>query len=1194
MPIFDYVSNKDRFIGTGVPVPLPLEKYYNPQSYAGSILYGEDGAFYYSNGGELWVPLLEVPIDRPAAKGPLTAVQQTQLRLTSFRSGPSFNLTHESTRFEVSRTADFGVGDIIFSRTINVEDVEDPTMYQITLDDGLSFGQEFFWRGVYIAQGFESEASTPFLQTYPLRAQDPTAVTLSNTTTDLLQLSAFETAFPDRFAFLHLQYQIFSNDGGVPGDTALHDNTIPDQTGDIDISSLGGFFDGDLYHWRARYYVQDTLLDQFFYTSWTEYRTFFSTPSTLVLEYDLRLGEPSSREIYLPIAGSANVSVDWGDGSIQNGVTGAVTHTYAVSHGDIAKIRIAGSLPNYGIDNVESFSDSQLKLRTVNAIGDELGLTNLAFAFDGCYNLINVPSTISDGITSFYATFKNCTSFNAPIGNWNVGYATGLGYAEGLNNMFSGCTAFNQNLSKWNIGEFVADGSKIGTAGMFRNCIAYNQPMPWDMSKVSETNSMFEGCREFNQSLNDWDTSSFENTSSMFLNASSFNRSINDWDMSNVKIAHSMFQSAVKFNQDLDDWDLDNLTDAGEMFYNAQAFNGDISTWVLPELTNVYRMFRDARAFNRDISSWNVNSISDFSEMFLNAWAFNQDLSTWFNSTAIAARIEPLESLYRMFYGARAYVGTGVENWDTSTVEDMTEMFLGASKFNGDVSGWDVSAVGTDSAGLGGFASMFQGAASFDQDMSGWCANNSNAASCEAMFYGCTDLGKANGGAAGLANWMAGTTRFTSLASFFRNCSNFDENLSAWDVSAVENLSLLFDFADKFNNGDNSGGGIDSWDVSSVTRLDSTFRRARAFDRLVDSWDVSKVTTFANTFYDARSLNQTLTSWGARIGQDIPAETYINMSHMFYNADAFNQNLDSWATNMIYVSNIGGMFYGARIFNNGDNYGESSEPGIGNWDISNVTNMYGVFRSSPAFNQDIGSWVTSSATSMRYMFNAASSFNQDISSWNTSNVTDMERMFNGASAFNQDITGWNVSNVEDFQYMFANASAFDQDLASNWNISAATNVLGMFENADSFTNGGQPMTGWNNSWGNVESLKRMFRNTAAFNADVTGWDISNVKDITRMFDNALAFNQNIGSWDITEVTLMSEEDSNGNLISIFTNTPALTDENYSNILVGWEAQEVNDFVRLVADTCTATGAGELARTALITDHNWTIIDESTP
>ena len=45
---------------------------------------------------------------------------------------------------------------------------------------------------------------------------------------------------------------------------------------------------------------------------------------------------------------------------------------------------------------------------------------------------------------------------------------------------------------------------------------------------------------------------------------------------------------------------------------------------------------------------------------------------------------------------------------------------------------------------------------------------------------------------------------------------------------------------------------------------------------------------------------------------------------------------------------------------------------IGDWDVSSVTNMAGMFNNASAFNQDIGSWNTSSVTDMNNLLKAAS------------------------------------------------------------------------------------------------------------------------------------------------------------------------------------------------------------------------------
>ena len=83
---------------------------------------------------------------------------------------------------------------------------------------------------------------------------------------------------------------------------------------------------------------------------------------------------------------------------------------------------------------------------------------------------------------------------------------------------------------------------------------------------------------------------------------------------------------------------------------------------------------------------------------------------------------------------------------------------------------------------------------------------------------------------------------------------------------------------------------------------------------------------------------------------------------------------------------------------------------IGDWDVSSVTNMNGMFYVASSFNQDIGNWDVSSVINMKYMFHVASSFNQDIGNWDVSNVQDMFAMFSGVtlSTVNYDslLIGW--------------------------------------------------------------------------------------------------------------------------------------------------------------------------------------------
>ena len=69
----------------------------------------------------------------------------------------------------------------------------------------------------------------------------------------------------------------------------------------------------------------------------------------------------------------------------------------------------------------------------------------------------------------------------------------------------------------------------------------------------------------------------------------------------------------------------------------------------------------------------------------------------------------------------------------------------------------------------------------------------------------------------------------------------------------------------------------------------------------------------------------------------------------------------------------------------------------------------------------MGEWNVSNVKDMSGMFAKATAFNQDISAWNVSKVKDMMGMFRGTSSFNQDVSRWKVSGsnwIVDGEYVF--------------------------------------------------------------------------------------------------------------------------------------------------------------------------------
>lgn len=143
------------------------------------------------------------------------------------------------------------------------------------------------------------------------------------------------------------------------------------------------------------------------------------------------------------------------------------------------------------------------------------------------------------------------------------------------------------------------------------------------------------------------------------------------------------------------------------------------------------------------------------------------------------------------------------------------------------------------------------------------------------------------------------------------------------------------------------------------------------------------------------------------------------------------------------VSNITDM---SEIFRGFDNtQAQMDISGISNWNVSNVTNMSGMFEGANIPNLDISKWDVSKVENMSTMFYIfRSSRDFDISKWNVSNVKNMSGMF-AHSNITSDISNWDVSNVTDMSNMFA-PSIINCNI-SKWNVQSLRNFENMFSSS---------------------------------------------------------------------------------------------------------------------------------------------------
>ena len=76
-------------------------------------------------------------------------------------------------------------------------------------------------------------------------------------------------------------------------------------------------------------------------------------------------------------------------------------------------------------------------------------------------------------------------------------------------------------------------------------------------------------------------------------------------------------------------------------------------------------------------------------------------------------------------------------------------------------------------------------------------------------------------------------------------------------------------------------------------------------------------------------------------------------------------------------------------------------------DVSDITDMHGLFRDLDPHNIDISKWKVSNVKDMMFMFYECKNFNSDLSKWDVSNVKDMSDMFYGCDSLKNKPSWYN-------------------------------------------------------------------------------------------------------------------------------------------------------------------------------------------
>lgn len=557
--------------------------------------------------------------------------------------------------------------------------------------------------------------------------------------------------------------------------------------------------------------------------------------------------------------------------------------------------------------------------------------------------------------------------------------------------------------------------------------------------------SMFFNTRNFNQNIDSWNVSSFTNFSIMFNSATSFNQSLPSWDVSNATQMNSMFNGATAFNGNISTWNIGKVTTLNGMFNGATNFNQDITNWNTSNVTDMSSAFNNAKAFNYSLGNWNIKKVGGggMSSMLNNsglsyenytdtliAWAskpvgdipFNTVLGAFgmgYFKSAESARNTLINTYKWVIQGdilitfplipIRTTFSYTIPNSQTvfpfiintaSTVTPSFIFYTDSTYQNIASSQYYVQTPNPDPLLPNYKIITYYVQYQIIRGNDGVTAWPSNTFNQNIIIYTFGGIPMARNG----LNFRQFTGKFpidptdiptllpgTNINGMFYQATNFNQDITLWDVSSFTDFGTMFEQATSFNQ------NISNWNVSNATSMNGMFRGATSFNQPIGNWSVSKVTDFSSMFSGASKFNQDLSNWNI--------SNATNLTAMFKNASVFNGDISTWNTSK--VTNLTETFQNATAFNKD----------ISNWNTSNVTNFQSVLQNANSFNYPVGKWNIKSTNQLAFAFN-----NTALSVKNYSNLLisfATQAQVNNKSGINMGVLGlyYNKSAILPRRYL---------------------------------------------------------------------------------------------------------------------------------------------------------------------------------
>lgn len=315
---------------------------------------------------------------------------------------------------------------------------------------------------------------------------------------------------------------------------------------------------------------------------------------------------------------------------------------------------------------------------------DTSQVTDMDAMFAVCINLTNIPVSNfnTSKVKDMHSMFDSCFKLQSlDLSMFDTSNVTDFGY------MFSG----DKVMSTLHLTDnFVTEKAK-DISGIFNDCekLSNINVSNWNVSNVTSTEKAFANNFLLKSlDLSNWDMSNCENSQMMFYSDTALTSigNTSNWNVSKITTTHSMFEGCSKLQSlNTSKWVFSNLTNADSMFSNCQVLTKlDTSNWGMGKVIYFGFLFNNCYALTSlNVSKWDTSNANNFNEMFNECVNLtNIDVSNWKTSNVTQA--------VNTFLDCKKLTQVAVQNWDMSNVSQLSGMFAYCSGITSlDISKWN-------------------------------------------------------------------------------------------------------------------------------------------------------------------------------------------------------------------------------------------------------------------------------------------------------------------------------------------------------------------------------------------------------------------------------------------------------------------------------------------------------------------------